>query len=167
MGGIAGVNTVTGVIENCHSMGTVSGSHFVGGIAGENMGIIRDCANHAAVNTTPRQNSVQLPDINIDSLTNTEAANIATDIGGIAGISGGVIRKCENLGNVGYRQMGYNIGGIAGTQSGYITDCVNRGHIQGRKEVGGIVGQMEPAIVIAYSKDTLQILKGQLSELST
>ena len=164
--GIAGVNTVTGIIENCHSIGKVSGSHFVGGVAGENLGVIRDSANHAAINTTPQQNSVQLPDINMDSLTNTEAANTATDIGGIAGISGGVIRSCVNFGDVGYRQMGYNIGGIAGTQSGYIVDCENRGHIQGRKEVGGIVGQMEPSVVIEYSEDTLQILKGQLAELS-
>lgn len=128
--------------------------------------MIRGCANYAAINTTPQQNSIELSDITMDSLTSTESANTVTDIGGIAGISGGVLRECDNFGDVGYRHMGYNIGGIAGTQSGYIADCENHGSVQGRKEVGGIVGQMEPASLIEYTEDTLQILRGQLDDLS-
>lgn len=166
VGGIAGSNAVTGVIENCMVEGDVHGDHFVGGIAGENNGVIRNCTNHAAINTTPQQNHVAISDITIDSLMNSEAANTATDIGGIAGISSGVIRDSENRGDVGYQQMGYNIGGIAGTQSGYIVKCKNYGSIQGRKEAGGIVGQMEPVTMIEFSEDTLQILQGQLNTMS-
>lgn len=166
VGGLAGVNAVTGILENCVTEGDISGSHFVGGIAGENYGVIRGCENYAGIDTTARQNTVKLTDVTMDTLTASESANTATDIGGIAGISSGVIRDCENRGDVGYRQMGYNIGGIAGTQSGYIAGCRNYGKIQGRKEVGGIVGQMEPASVISYSADTLQILQGQLGTMS-
>lgn len=166
VGGIVGINGVTGIIENCLVGGNIYGDHFVGGIAGENTGVIRSCTNQALVNTTPQQNDVAISDITMDTLTNTEAANTATDIGGIAGISSGVIRDCQNLGDVGYPHIGYNIGGIVGTQSGYVVNCVNRGNIQGRKEVGGIVGQMEPTTFIEYSEDTLQILQGQLVELS-
>lgn len=166
VGGLVGTNTVTGIIDNAQVSGTVSGDHFVGGIAGENLGVIRSCVNTALVNTTPQQNQVDISDITMDSLTNSEAISTVTDIGGIAGISSGVIRQCENQGSVGYRQMGYNIGGIAGTQSGYIVDCENHGHIQGRKEVGGIVGQMEPVTVLAYSVDALQTLEGQLGTMS-
>lgn len=166
IGGIVGVNAVTGIIENCQVNGEVHGDHFVGGIAGENAGVIRGCSNNAKINTTPQQNDVEISDITMDTLTNTEAANTVTDIGGITGISSGVIRECKNLGDVGYQHMGYNIGGIAGTQTGYIVSCENHGDIQGRKEVGGIVGQMEPTSAITYSKDTLQILQGQLGELS-
>lgn len=166
IGGIAGMNTVTGVIENCSIKGQIYGKHFVGGITGENHGVIRDCSNEACINTTPQQNDIQISDITMDSLTNTEASNTVTDIGGIAGISSGVIRDCDNHGDVGYPHIGYNLGGIAGTQSGYIVDCENHGAIQGRKEVGGIVGQMEPSSVITYSQDTFQILDGQLAELS-
>ena len=165
-GGIVGVNTVTGIIENCQVNGELYAAHFVGGIAGENAGVIRNCSNSAKINTTPQQNDVEISDITIDTLTNTEAANTVTDIGGIAGISSGVLRDCQNFGDVGYRNIGYNIGGIAGTQSGYVTGCENHGAIQGRKEVGGIVGQMEPASAVTYSEDTLQILQGQLGELS-
>ena len=166
IGGIAGTNAVTGIIENCQVDGDVHGDHFVGGIAGQNTGVIRNCTNHAAINTTPQQNSIEISDITMETLTNTESANTVTDIGGIAGISSGVIRGCDNYDDVGYQHMGYNIGGIVGTQSGYVVDCENHGNIQGRKEVGGIVGQMEPASLIEYTEDTLQILQGQLSDLS-
>ena len=166
VGGIVGTNAVTGIIENCRTEGEVHGNHFVGGIAGENCGVIRSCANSAAVNTTPQQNSVEISDITLDTLTNTENVNTVTDIGGIAGISSGVIRSCENRADVGYQHMGYNIGGIAGTQTGYIEDCENHGDVRGRKEVGGIVGQMEPVSLIEYTEDTLQILQGQLNTMS-
>ena len=166
VGGITGENTVTGIIHNCSAAGEIYGDHFVGGIAGRNYGVIRSAKNEAQVNTTPQQNTVELSDITLDNMVNSEAANTVTDIGGIAGISSGVIRDSENYGAVGYRQMGYNIGGITGTQAGYIADCNNYADIQGRKEVGGIVGQMEPVTVIEFSEDTLQILKGQLNTMS-
>jgi len=166
VGGIAGSNAVTGSIEGCTVEGSLSGDHFIGGIAGENSGVIRTCENRAAINTTPQQNAVEITDITMDALLNTEAVNTVTDIGGIAGASSGVIRECENRGDVGYPQMGYNVGGIAGTQSGYLVQCSNYGSVQGRKEVGGIVGQLEPAMLMAYSTDTLQILEGQLGTMS-
>lgn len=166
VGGVAGKNAVTGVMENCQVNGEIHGDHFVGGIAGENGGVIRASVNLAQINTTPQQNSVELSDITLDTLASSESAGTATDIGGIAGITSGVIRDCDNRGDVGYQLMGYNIGGIAGTQAGYIADCENYGTVHGRKEVGGIVGQMEPTTQIEFSVDTLQILQGQLNTMS-
>lgn len=166
VGGIAGSNGVTGIIENCAVEGNLSGDHFAGGIAGENLGVIRLCTNRATLNNTPRDNRVELTDITVDSLTGTEGAYTVTDIGGIAGISSGVIRSCENHGNIGHTAMGYNIGGIAGSQSGYLTDCRNYGSITGRKEIGGIVGQLEPVSFLIYSEDSLQALQGQLQSVS-
>ena len=167
IGGLVGTNKVSGIIENCQSDGIIHGEHFVGGIAGENLGVIRNCANDAQVNTTPQQNTVELSQITLDTLTSSENASTVTDIGGIAGSSGGVIRGCENTGTVGYRSMGYNVGGIAGSQTGYIVDCDNYGQIYGRKEVGGIVGHMEPVTNIVFTEDTLQILQGQLDTLGS
>jgi len=167
IGGLVGINTVSGLIEDCRVEGYVSGSHFIGGIAGRNSGVIRGCRNDALVNTTVQQNSVKLEDISLETLTNSEAANTVTDIGGISGRSVGVIRNCDNRGDVGYQHMGYNIGGIVGTQSGYIADCVNYGKVMGRKEVGGIVGQMEPTTLIEYKEDALQILERQLNSLGS
>lgn len=165
VGGIAGINTVTGVIDQCETTGQIQGDHFVGGIVGENMGVVRNCINSAPVNITSQQNSVALSDITLESLTNSESASTVTDIGGIAGTSGGVIRNCGNLANIGYPKMGYNIGGIVGSQMGYLADCRNFGEISGRKEIGGIVGQMEPVTNIVYSTDTLQVLQQQLDTM--
>ena len=166
VGGIVGINTLTGVIAHCHTQGEVCGNHFVGGVAGDNQGVIRNSENAAKVNTTAVQNSVDISDITMDSITGTESSRATTDIGGIAGISAGVIRGCKNTADVGYKHMGYNVGGIAGRQTGYLVDCENYGAVLGRKEVGGIAGQLEPAATIRYSEDTLQILKGQMNTLS-
>ena len=167
VGGLVGKNEVSGVLEYCEAWGSIYGSHFVGGIVGENSGVIRSCKNNARINDTAQQNSVDLTEITLDSITGTEAANTVTDIGGIAGISNGVIRDCYNLAGVGYRQMGYNIGGIAGTQSGVIMNCENYAEVQGRKEVGGIVGQMEPTALVQFEEDALQILERQLGSMSS
>ncbi len=166
-GGLVGINLVTGIIEDCRTKGSVSGSHFVGGVAGENLGVIRGCVNQAAVNTTAQENQVELSDITLETMITSESAGTVTDVGGIAGISSGVIRDCENRGAVGYPRMGYNIGGIAGTQKGYMTQCRNLAEVQGRKEVGGIVGQMEPVALVTYDEDALQILRRQLSAMNS
>lgn len=167
IGGFAGINEVTGLIENCTVSGTIYGNHFVGGFVGENKGVVRSCTNQAEVNTKSVQNSVDLEDITLDSLINTENASTTTDIGGIAGSNSGVLRGCINNGMVGYQKMGYNIGGIVGTQNGFIVECENYGVVHGRKEIGGIVGHMEPNLVLIYDEDTLQILDKQLDELNT
>lgn len=165
IGGFAGINEATGAIMGCSVGGMVYGSHFIGGVAGVNDGAIYSCTNDAKINTMAVQNSVDLEDVTIDNILNTESANTATDIGGIAGNSTGVIRFCTNNGMVGYKNMGYNVGGIAGSQNGFLADSTNNADVQGRKEVGGIVGHMEPYIVLEYEKDSLQILSDQFEVL--
>lgn len=165
IGGIAGTNTVTGIITGCTVNGSVYGDHFVGGMAGQNDGVISQCTNQAAINTTVNENEVNLKDLTVEDLLTTERASDITDIGGIAGGSAGVVRACINRGAVGYDHIGYNVGGIAGSQTGYIEGCVNYGTVHARKEGGGIVGQMEPSNVLQYSQDTLQQLQGELNTL--
>lgn len=164
VGGLAGINQVSGIIEDCQSSGSVHGNHFVGGIAGKNFGLIRSCENRAGINMTAGENDVSISEISSSTIIATESADSVTDVGGIAGTSTGVIRGCENRATVGYQHMGYNIGGIAGSQRGFITECTNHGEIYGRKEIAGIVGQMEPISKIEYTEDTLQILQQQLSD---
>ena len=166
VGGIAGSNGVGGLIEDCEVRGHIDGTHQVGGIAGENFGVIRYCTNNAPINVEAVENSVELSDITIETITGSEAVNTATDIGGIAGRSTGIIRKSNNHGHIGYAHIGYNVGGIAGTQAGHMAECINFGVVNGRKEVGGIVGQMEPVAYIEFSVDAIQMLKEQLGELS-
>ena len=166
VGGLVGHQALTGIMENCSASGSIQGTHFVGGLVGNNTGVIRDSENTAAVNTLLEQNKVTLQDITLDSLTGSESATTVTDIGGIAGTGTGVIRDCRNKGHVGYPQIGYNIGGIIGSTSGYLYNCTNSGTVQGRKEVGGIAGQLEPAINVLFSEDALQQLQGQMGGLT-
>lgn len=167
VGGIAGVNEATGQIVRCTVSGSVSGEHRTGGIAGENYGGILECTNQARVNTQEETASPELDDIDWTELPNTETVLACTDTGGITGYSKGSVQNCVNQGTVGYPHTGYNVGGIAGRQAGYLSGCTNQGTIRGRKEVGGIVGQMEPYTLLRYQEDTLQQLLDHLNILNS
>ena len=82
--------------------------------------------------------------LDMTKLTTGDALLSSYDTGGITGYNAGTIRACENRAIVGYQHVGYNVGGIAGRSCGYITVCQNAGAVYGRKDVGGITGQMEP-----------------------
>ena len=178
IGGITGINQLTGDIRFCTCEGFVSGTHFVGGIAGKNDGNIANCRNEALVNTTNTDTEITIDSMEkLNTVLNLirnglnksdEEANAdvtVTDIGGIAGVSIGIITRCINNGEVGYEHVGYNIGGIAGRQSGYLANCSNNGRIKGRKDVGGIVGQAEPYITIDFATDVGYQLQQAVAKL--
>ena len=151
VGGVVGENL--GVISNCRSAGSVNGKHFSGGIAGYSEGTISRCSSSAEVNIEIRDRTLDIETLDIHdivgiNLVSTEDEDTVSDVGGIAGISLGLIESCRNDGTVGYQHYGYNIGGIAGRQSGQIQNCINDGTVFGRKDVGGIVGQMEPYLIL-------------------
>lgn len=172
VGGVVGINEITGIISDCRSDGSVNGRHLSGGIAGSNEGTIVNCVNHSFVNTTPDDNKIDLSALDIlamdetitDLLTKENAASV-TDIGGIAGNNSGILRACTNDGSVGYPHVGYNIGGIAGSQTGFLEGCVNYGTLNGRKDIGGIAGQMEPSGELEFSEDTLARLAVEFDKL--
>ncbi|MFR3289062.1 MAG: GLUG motif-containing protein [Lachnospiraceae bacterium] len=133
-GGLVGANEESGSIENCRVSGSVTGQHYTGGIAGQNLGSIVRCVSSASVNTTSQEFAADVSNLSLTELdSTTELINDYTDTGGIAGFSSGVVSACMNTGAVGYEHMGYNIGGIVGRQSGYVESCTNSGSILGRK----------------------------------
>ena len=163
IGGLVGINETTGQMINCQFLGNVTGEHYVGGIAGQNTGSLIQCENYGEINTTAVEVSADISDISL--LGTTESVPAGTDIGGITGFSSGVIQSCENIGNVGYEHMGYNVGGIVGRQSGYLDGCKNIGMVNGRKDVGGIAGQLEPQVTLRYDEDLLDQLWAELDTL--
>ena len=179
VGGLVGINELSGMIMDCETSGSVTGTHFTGGIAGENMGNIGECTNRSCVNITNHETALSVDDISVDSLLSVvglededkdeaEASamvNGVVDMGGIAGISIGVIQYCTNEGPVGYENVGYNVGGIAGRQSGYILSSTNNAEILGRKDVGGIVGQAEPYVTLDFANDITQQLSENIEKL--
>lgn len=165
-GGIAGVNEETALISCCTASGRIQAEHFTGGISGENRGCIMLSESSVSVNTNASDNSLDLESLNIDDIYSTEKAADSTDAGGIAGYSSGNILKCVNKGKVGYPHVGYNIGGICGRQNGYISGCENSGIINGRKDVGGIVGQAEPHFSLLFSESSVNKLRDRLDEMN-
>ncbi len=171
-GAIAGKNAVNGSIQACTAAGSVFGSKMTGGIAGYNLGLIASCRNSAYVNTESRDKTLSIQDLSIDTsmdlakLSSRDTVDSASDTGGVAGYSSGIIRGCVNEAIIGYQHVGYNVGGIAGRSCGFMASCANKGEVYGRKDVGGIVGQMEPYMDLNIENSTLAKMQQQLNELS-
>ena len=172
VGGIVGRNLATGIVRACDASGAIFGQSMTGGIVGENLGSIVSCRSRAYVNIESTDPSIDLSNLNLEfsldlaKLSRADTLNTATDTGGIAGYSSGAIASSTNYAAVGYQHIGYNIGGVVGRSSGQVLACSNEGAICGRKDVGGIAGQMEPYIRMEISDGLLQQLKTQLNELS-
>lgn len=167
VGGLVGWSCSTSKIINSSFDGVVYGESKVGGIVGHNAGIVLRCYNDSKVNTTVEEQKLGLSDITFDNINFSSLIPDATDIGGIAGLNIGIIQNSENHGKVGYPHVGYNVGGIVGRQSGYITKCTNYGTVYGRKEVGGIVGQIEPHISTVIGSSKLKQLQKELNVLDS
>lgn len=153
IGGIVGINEATGIITGCSVKGHITGYYTTGGIAGANHGTISFCSNYSNINDDSEwvvEDDAMDTGL-ISSLTADDdelTLYSGVDTGGITGYSDGLVSRCSNYGRVGYEHTGYNIGGIVGRQTGMVSLCTNYGEIYGRKDVGGIVGQMEPYIEV-------------------
>ena len=131
--GIAQVNH--GLIEKCDVLTGVerTGTDNVGGIAGENTGIIKKC-------TVRRSGSGN--DYNICAE--------GTGIGGIVGYNdGGTVSECYSNILIRGTSSSRAIGGIAGDNSrGLIKDCVAEVRIEtGGSETGGIAGRLNDGTI--------------------
>ena len=181
VGGLTGYNEISGVLMDSEALGVVTGAHYTGGIAGDNVGNIVGCVNRADVNVSSEDKAKSLEDIDLGQYTaglfgsqeggaDEKSEKLSTtenmvDTGGIAGLSTGIIQNCVNEGTVGYEHVGYNVGGIAGRQSGYVYSCANKGKIYGRKDVGGIAGQAEPYIAVDLSEDIVRQLSDHIDTM--
>lgn len=173
VGGIAGHTGASGSILACETRGAVIGDSMTGGITGYNEGLLADCTNSACVNVESTDPRLDLEDLDLtltpdlSKLGQANAGASAADTGGIAGYSAGTLSDCVNHGAVGYQHIGYNTGGVAGRSCGQLLRCRNDGSIAGRKDVGGVVGQIEPYIQMDASPTYLSELNRQLYELKS
>jgi methyl-accepting chemotaxis protein len=178
VGGIVGRNESEGTIDHGTARAIVTGKSSTGGIAGYNLGAITGCTNVGSINTEYPEASLDTDGFTakmVDYINNKMAAadndatnsvtNVATDTGGIAGRSSGMILTSVNTGTIGYEHVGYNVGGIVGRTDGLVSGCVNQGRVLGRKDVGGIAGQAEPYRELDLSKDTIKRLRSELEVL--
>ena len=133
VGGIVGFNLSGGRVQNCTGSANVSGTGRVGGIAGENLGRIQDCAvgsGGAAVTLTTRSR---------------------TAAGAVCALNhkGGTVSGAEIGGRVTISGSAFLLGALVGDNSGTVADAevaqqpeydVSAGALQ----VGGAVGINRP-----------------------
>ncbi len=143
--GIAGINH--GTIVECFTNADIEGTYHVAGIAGTNEGTISKCRNKGKINV--------------------KANEQATNVGGIAGVNENVLQDCSNEGKIGYLHTGYNVGGIVGLTRGFMQNNKNLGTIAGRRDVGGIAGQMEPSFRVEYGQNAMELLDNSVSGFSS
>ena len=168
-GGIAGSNY--GTLNGCSAEGSLTGSNRTGGIVGYNDGKIVSCRSAMSINTESVDPTIDVTELDLNfnldlgRKADLHVSDAASDTGGIAGYSSGTIAASSNAGTIGYPHIGYNLGGIAGRNCGFIENCENSGSLMGRKDVGGIVGQIEPHVQTLLSQDYLETLSKQFENL--
>lgn len=166
--GIASVNEASGIIISCGNQAVIEGNKMLGGIAGINKGRIANSINYADIagSDIPVQSEKEeIQSIDIKAMVQDSTKMEA--IGGIAGLSTGKVDTCLNVGNIGYPHTSYMTGGIVGINSGVVANTSNKGKINGRKDIGGIVGKLEPYILLYYEEDILDKLRKEIDALDT
>lgn len=128
VGGIVGDNT--GMVENCHYNGQVIGTfEAVGGITGGNFGVISDSSNAgviSGINNIVTESYYKTVNGEKQLIT-IEKSIVCAGVAGIAGCNYGVIKDSFNEANI---SGGENLGGITGFNNGEISSTYNTGNIE-------------------------------------
>jgi len=145
VGGIAGFMAKYGTVQNCGVSGSVKGNgnntvginyfYDVGGVVGQNLGIIENCYSTA----------------DVKKITYTNNANSGA-YGGIAGGNGGTVRNCYSTGNISAFSDSWT-GGIVGFNSGTVEYCYATGNISSGYylvRIGGITGLSSDNTTVRY-----------------
>lgn len=134
--GLMGVTNINAKLKNCNIDGLVKGLYntsnpCVGGLVGNNAGIINNCSSNVLVTGTIDQ----------------------TKTGGLAGYNSGTISSCYSAGTVnGTADLNSQTGGLVGynTGTGVIINCSSTGTVFGSCtycSLGGLVGLNEGSIL--------------------
>lgn len=153
VGGIVGVGGKNHVIDRCASRGTMNGLDAMGGVAGLNEGLIKDCTLSGSMGSATQDYIGGIAGLNVGGRTAGTIENCTagknctvtgrTAVGGIVGfnLSGGRVQNCTGSANV--SGTGH-VGGIAGENGGVI---VLSGAKAGARRVtgsgsgvGGVIG---------------------------
>jgi len=118
VGALAGENLGGGSISHAYATSSVAGSNNVGGLVGNNTGVIANVYATGSVNGT------------------------GNDIGGLIGENTGGVGSAYAIGSV-TSITGNNVGGLVGLNNtnGFIKDSYAAGAVIGANQVGGLVGQ--------------------------
>ncbi len=139
VGGVVGMLKKTGVVENCYTTGSISGTGDiggVGGIVGTVEGPLKNCYSASRVHGTQQ------------------------NIGGVAGVVKGVVENCYSTGTI--TGTG-NVGGVAGSvdTTGTVRNCVAiNPAVNGTSNVGRVVGSSNGFLSKNYAFNGMAIAGG-------
>lgn len=168
--GLFGCLTESARVTNLTLSGSISGQSSVGGIAGKNLGLIRNVANKAAVKGNSSVGGITSTNYGTVEFVSNSGSITATNggsVGGIASSNGdgnktGIIKYAENTGAV----IGWgNLGGIAGVNNskGTIENAVNQGSVTSNVDdstgFGGISGINKGTIKDVVNEGDVKIYK--------
>ena len=130
VGGVVGQNK--GMVENCHVTGNVNvtGSWSVGGVVGENNGTVQNC-----------------------SVTGNASVLGDDSVGGVVGANNGFVRNCHATSKVSFdskseKSIRNGHGGVVGfSEGGMIENCYATGTVRGNIVVGGVLGNNNGTVV--------------------
>ncbi|MGI6499923.1 MAG: leucine-rich repeat protein [Anaerostipes sp.] len=143
--GLFGFNS--GTIKNVNVIDSYfKGGSFIGGVCGDNSGIITNSTNSVSLNGTTNVGGVS--GINYGSITNCinsgSVKGTGSAVGGVSGYNDdGSITNSSNSGSVSGQNV---VGGVSGQGDGSITNCNNSGSVSGQNVVGGVSGQSDGSI---------------------
>lgn len=159
--GLFGHVSGTGIVENVGLVGgsvTGAGSN-VGGIVGENDGIVRNVYHTGRV--TGREDVGGIVGLNtgtVERAYNTGDVTGTVEVGGIVGYSKGIIREAFNTGTVLSTDSAGMAGGIVGDNSStvaFVENAYNTGVVTGAFLVGGIAGKSQGSATNVYNTGTV------------
>ena len=139
-GGLAGINN--GSITNCYFTGEINGGYVLGGLVGSNYGSLVNCYSICSITGSTDMGGLLCSNSGSVSncYSNSTVSGTGDHIGGLVGsnYSSSIITNCHSSGSVNGR---YDVGGLVG-QNRYATvsDCFSNSHVAGDKYVGGLIG---------------------------
>lgn len=155
--GLFGVVGSDGEVKNLGVDGTVSGGSNVGGVVGNNNGIVTSCYNTGTVSGSSNVGGIAgIKSGTTENCYNTGAVSGTNDVGGVVGaLYGGGVENCYNTGAV---SGSSNVGGVLGNCSGGfgVFYCYSIGAVSGSSNVGGVVGNDDDrAMASCYYDNTV------------
>jgi hypothetical protein len=153
VGGIAGDNA--GVIRNCYVAGRISGNSSIGGLVGWNAGTIENSYFDGTVSGDTGSIG-GIAGTNVYFVQNSYATGDVTGniaVGGVAGMNRGTVENSYAIGNI--NGNGY-VGGVVGLNefdgiTGTVKNCFFNGTVTGDFDVGGIVGYNPGFVEFCYA----------------
>jgi len=147
-----------GTITNCYAKGAVvSGGSYVGGLVGENTGIITNCCSTGSVSGDAYVGGLvgQIGDGTVTTCYSRASVSGNRNVGGLVGKTGKETSEIKNSYATGSVEGGINsinVGGLVGqVERGNTYKCYSTGSVSGSQYVGGLVGRTRVLGIVSRS----------------